>query len=77
MSFKMFIIVSNRETQTKTTVKVHHIPIRMPKISKTNDNKNWRDVGKHCHSQLVGLQLVQTLEVPVDNSRKAKNTSAT
>lgn len=46
MSFKMFIIVSNRETQTKTTVKVHHIPIRMPKISKTNDNKNWRDVGK-------------------------------
>lgn len=46
MSFKMFIIVSNRETQIKTILKVHRIPIRMPKICKTNDNKNWRDVGK-------------------------------
>lgn len=46
MSFKMFIIVSNRETQIKTILKVHRIPIRMPKICKTNDNKNWRDVEK-------------------------------
>ena len=66
-----------RETQMKTTMRYHLIPVRMAKINKTGKNKCWQGKEKgEPPTLLVGMQAGRdTLENSMEVPQKIENRS--